>query len=123
MSDPRFRPSSFVKGGQYGREVRVTWQLPASLAQPERFVAAAVVQHVYVGRIRTLIFRDFNSVGAYAATAETHPDRLRAVIRGDLLLRTEDIADALDHWGFDAMPEPNRFADELERAKSDTGLV
>jgi hypothetical protein len=123
VSDPRFRPSAFVKGGQYGRELRVTWQLPSTLPNPEKLLAAAVVQHVHVARIRTLIYRDFNSVGAYAQTIGSPPDRLRAIIRGDRLLRTEDIADALNHWGHAAIPDPDRFADELERAKTDTGLV
>lgn len=122
MSDPRFRPCAFVKEGRYGRDTRVQWQLPAAFPEPESLLATAVIQHIHVARIRTLIFRDFSSVGAYAKAIGRSADRLRAVIRGDLLLRTEDIADALNHWGYIAIPEPDRFADELERAKSDTGI-
>jgi hypothetical protein len=75
----------------FGRRSDVQWTKPAN-AQEEGFVAAARLQHRYVLRIRERMAAERLNSKAYAARSGTSVQRLLRILRGEVILRLEDIA-------------------------------
>ncbi len=91
MTDPRYEPRTFThEPGAYGRAGVLSW-----CAVDERDKAklvAAKLQHEYALRIRTVACRKYGSLRGYARVAGLNYDRLSKVVRGEVLMRLEDIA-------------------------------
>ena len=95
MSDSRFNPRRFFRNdldfGVPDRELiwrdRAEWPENAS----EDWARAAWLQHHLAQSMRTQIAARFPSMAAFAATAGMKPARLGRILRGDDIMRLEDI--------------------------------
>lgn len=83
--DATFEPQGF------GRVEVIRWKAGTLPAEKAR-VGAAQMQHVYSLRIRQRIEERSWSAGRYAQLAGTSYDRLMKLLRGEIILRLEDIA-------------------------------
>lgn len=91
MSDPRYEPRRFTSDpAQFGRAGTLSWVTGAE-ADPAKLVAARL-QHEYAWRIRSAACCKYGSLRRYARAADLNYDRLSKVIRGEVLMRLEDIA-------------------------------
>lgn len=98
MSNPRFVPRSLcAEPHAFGRARTVDWVDPDGADQTE--LAAAQLQHDYAVRIRLAAKERFGSIGAYALQIGQTSDRLGKVLRGEAIMRLEDIAAAQIHLG------------------------
>lgn len=112
MSDPRFRPQDLsTESGKFGKVLDLPWRSASSIAadfeakgmlayEVDALVAsrlgAARLQNLYSFRIRKELKSRNRSLKQYAAQAGVSYDRMAKVIRGDAVMRLEDIA-AADH--------------------------
>ena len=103
VTDPRYRPRDLARNSrQFGRDPDIEW-LPATTLAEQVLQRAAELQHVYAQRIRERITStDPAQVGergprprslkAYARLSGTNYDRLLKLLRGEIVLRLEDLA-------------------------------
>lgn len=94
MSDPRFRPrSSAAEESAFGKALRISWYKPTS---PSRVacLAAAQLQHRYAVRINNRLRELGKSVRDYSEMAGVGYDRMTKVLRGEAVMRLEDVTDA-----------------------------
>lgn len=97
MSNPRYRPRAFtLEPFGFGRVETIKWDE----ATPPARLRAAQLQHQYAIEIRTLALKTFGSIKAYAETIGQSEDRLLKVLRGDAIMRLEDLAAAQVHLGW-----------------------
>jgi len=93
VSNPRFEPRAFTEEPDaFGLARRIAWREPAQ-GDIDR-VNAARLQHQWALAIRKSSKDQFGSVKAYATAAQQNYDRLAKVLRGDAIMRLEDIAAA-----------------------------
>jgi len=93
LSNPRFEPRMFTDEPEaFGLARLINWRLPedAELDQAN----AARLQHLWALAIRRASKQRFGSVRKYAVAAHQNYDRLAKVLRGDAIMRLEDIAAA-----------------------------
>jgi hypothetical protein len=92
MTGPRFAPRDYAEdAGGFGRAETLRWKLPSG-GRERMFLRSAQLQHRYVLRIRERLAIRAVGVKEYAAAAETSYPRLLRVLRGEAILRLEDIA-------------------------------
>ena len=96
MSDPRYKPRSFCAEPEaFGIANKVDWKSPALGTETQ--LAAAMLQHEFAVGIRRAAKRRYGSIGAYAVHVGQTPDRLGKVLRGEAIMRLEDLAAAQLH--------------------------
>jgi len=94
VSDPRFRPRNYVQGsGAFGGYGEVDWIVPRSDDEADRLLAAQMQDRV-ARQIRWIAVGRYGSVKAYADSHGLSYDRLSKLLRGETLMRLEDIAQA-----------------------------
>lgn len=96
MSDPRFQPRLMAVPADrpyFGKVARISW-LEGGTETEEKWIATARLQHALAVKI-TGTLRDLGyNVRSYAKLAGVSYDRMAKVLRGEALMRLEDIADA-----------------------------
>jgi hypothetical protein len=94
MSDPRFKPRAYTaEPNAFGKAANVRW-ISAATDSDADLCLAAQLQHTYAVRIN-LRLRDMKkSVRDYSHMTGIGYDRLAKVLRGDAIMRLEDIAQA-----------------------------
>ena len=96
MSDPRFQPRSMAKPfdrHKFGKTVEISW-LEGSTEIEDRRIAAARLQHALAVEITARLRNKRQSIRVYAELAGVSYDRMAKVLRGEALMRLEDVADA-----------------------------
>lgn len=96
MSDPRFRPRDLVRSAQrrdFGKVLALNWIDSHSDLEASR-IAAAQLQHALAVRIMRQLKEKGLSIRDYAALAHIGYDRMAKVLRGEAVMRLEDVADA-----------------------------
>ena len=92
VSDPRYRPRDMtVRVDGFGRHRYVEWRNAEGVSATAK-LRAAKMQHHYAIRMRDEIHRRGWSIKEYAKEAATSYDRMLKLLRGDTILRLEDIA-------------------------------
>lgn len=92
MSDPKYKPRDYcAEPGGFGRVISVEW-LPAPNDRSAALHAAAVLQHHFALGIRQRLAARGLKPQLYAKAAGTGYDRLLKMLRGDVVMRLEDIA-------------------------------
>lgn len=98
MSNPRFHPNSFTDEPlAFGKAQVIKWK-DVPLQEADRLLAAQI-QHSLACLISKQARAKYGSLRAYAETAGLNYDRLVKVLRGEHLLRLEDLAAAERHIG------------------------
>ncbi len=94
MSNPRFRPRNYVQGpNAFGGYSEVDWVVARSDDEADRLMAAQM-QDRAARQIRWIAVRKYGSVRAYADAHGLSYDRLSKLLRGETLMRLEDLAQA-----------------------------
>lgn len=110
MSAPRFRPRWYTPDPKlFGKAPVIRWN-DAVTDQQATQVVASRIQHDYASAIRAAADQQHGNLKAYAEATDADYQRLTRVLRGDAIMRLEDIADAHRHLGV-ALPHA-RKADE-----------
>jgi hypothetical protein len=104
MSTPRFHPRCYTaEPGVFGKARMIRWCQTAS-GPDETQLIASQIQHAYAVKIRELAVRRYGDLKRYADATDTDYQRLAKVLRGEAIMRLEDIADAHRHLGI-SLPE------------------
>lgn len=92
MSDPRYRPRDFCDQPEfYGKFEPLSWRSAPSAEERARLIAAQL-QHRYSMRIQARLRERRETLKSYAARPETPSyDRLTKVLRGEAIMRFEDV--------------------------------
>lgn len=107
VSDPRYVPRSFASdASEFARAEVIGWREPASAMEHEQ-LHAAQLQHIYCYVIRRRARDRYGSLTKYAEVTRQAYDRFSRVIRGEGILRLDDIGLATQHLG--------QFHDEVHR--------
>ena len=94
VTDSRYVPSSFsVEPRGFGRAENVHWKTSDDGIERSR-IQASKLQHLYSVRIRKRMTEKSTSAQQFAALSGISYDRLLKVLRGDVIMRLEDIASA-----------------------------
>lgn len=96
MSDPRFRPREMAAPSNrqlFGKAASITWLEGVTDKQKSR-VEAARLQHLLAVRINSGLRNAGYSIRSYSELAEIGYDRMAKVLRGEAVMRLEDVADA-----------------------------
>lgn len=100
MPDPRNRPSRYTSEPYvFGKAATIAW-LPAAPGTKEQLLAAQM-QHYLALAINTAAKSRYGSLTVYAKVANVKYRRLTRILRGDVVMRLEDIASARRHLGID----------------------
>ena len=93
MSDPRYRPRDFcVHPERFGQVGAVQWKSPE---QGEKIqLQAAVLQHEWSKLIRRRLGEERVTLKVFASRARMSYDRAAKVLRGEAIMRLEDLAAA-----------------------------
>ena len=96
VSSPRYRPNSYATDPTAFGRTEVEWlRLDPDASEDQRDqLGASKRQHAIARAIRTAARRKHDSVREYAEVNQINYQRLTGVLRGDLILRLEDIANA-----------------------------
>ena len=95
MSDPRFTPRRYTTDPDlFGKARVIGWQSELRSVHEQDRLAAAQMQHHYAFEIRRRAREKYKSMNQYAQTCGVSYDRLAKVLRGDAIMRLEDIAQA-----------------------------
>lgn len=98
MSDPRYRPRRYTSEPDvFGKGATIDW-LPAAPGTEEQHLAAQM-QHCWAVAITTEVKSRYGSLKGYAKAANVDYQRLTKILRGDAVMRLEDIASARLHLG------------------------
>ncbi len=111
VSNPRFQPRWYsLEPRVFGRARHVGWK-DAYGDQQRRQLLASQIQHDYAVAIRDAISASavLGSVRDYAIKAGADYQRLAKVLRGEAIMRFEDVADAHRVLG---LPLPNARPEE-----------
>ena len=93
MSDPRYRPRDFcVRPERFGQVGDVDWK-PAATPDAIRH-RAAQMQHEWSKKIRRRMGEEGVSMKSFARRSGMSYDRVAKILRGDTIMRLEDIAAA-----------------------------
>jgi hypothetical protein len=107
VSSPRFKPKSYAVNPDEFSRAGVEWVLLRDGASQDSLdqLGASMRQHDFAVSIRRLARNKYGSVARYAAAYGISYQRLSGVLRGDAILRVEDIVNAernlgltLDGW-------------------------
>lgn len=94
MSDPRFRPRAYTEEPQgFGKVASIRWIEAKSPREADRILASKL-QHEYAVRINRRLKETGKSVREYAAMTGIGYDRVTRVLRGEAVMRLEDVAQA-----------------------------
>lgn len=96
MSDPRFQPRLMAvpsDRGRFGRVAQIAW-LEGSTESEVKRIATARLQHALVVKIMAKLQDKGQNIRSYADLAGVSYDRMGKVLRGEALMRLEDVADA-----------------------------
>jgi hypothetical protein len=101
VSSPRYRPNSYVVDSRAFGGAGVEWrQLAPDASEGEKDqLGASQKQHAIAKAVRSAARHKHGSVREYAQLNEINYQRLSGVLRGDLILRLEDIANAERNLG------------------------
>jgi hypothetical protein len=77
----------------FGRVVAIKWRSAASPTEADQ-LGAAQLQHLYACRITQQLKRRGESIREYSVRTRVGYDRLAKVLRGEAVMRLEDIAQA-----------------------------
>lgn len=107
MSDPRYRPRRYTsEPAAFGKAANIQWGPVASGSEDQ--ADAAKMQHFYAKVIADEAKRQYGSIKRYARVAGVDYQRLTKILRGEAVMRFEDIASARRQLG-DAIPFPPIF--------------
>ncbi len=110
MSAPRFRPRRYTPDPKlFGKAPSIRWNDPATDQQATQVVASQI-QHDFALAIRKAADERHGNLKAYAKAIDANYQRLTRVLRGDAIMRLEDIADAHQHLGV-SLPHVGRSAE------------
>jgi hypothetical protein len=99
MSAPRFRPRRYTPDPKlFGKAPVIRWNDVVTDQQATQVVASRI-QHDYAVAIRAAADQQHGNLKAYAEATDADYQRLTRVLRGDAIMRLEDIADAHRHLG------------------------
>lgn len=94
MSSPRFEPRRYVSVPQdFGRYAGVGWRQTRNAEDRDRSEAAKM-QHMYAVAIRMRARKKFKTVRGYADACGVSYDRMAKMLRGEAIMRFEDVAQA-----------------------------
>ena len=96
MSDPRFQPRLMAAPRDrpyFGKVAGISW-LEGGTALEEKRIATARLQHAFAVKITDRLRDRGHNVRSYAKLAGVSYDRMAKVLRGEALMRLEDLADA-----------------------------
>lgn len=94
MSDPRFRPRAYAEEPLgFGKVESIRWIEAGSDLDADRILASKL-QHEYAVRINRRLKELGKSVRQYAGMTGVGYDRMTRVLRGDAVMRLEDVAQA-----------------------------
>ncbi|WP_105035168.1 hypothetical protein [Cryobacterium aureum] len=94
MSDPRFKPRAYTtEPNAFGKAASLGWITPVTEAEDD-LCRAAQLQHTYAVRINRRLRDIHKTVRDYSQMTGIGYDRLAKVLRGDAIMRLEDIAQA-----------------------------
>lgn len=107
MSDPRFKPRSYTsEPAAFGKALNIGW--PDVGEQEQTRLLASKMQHLFSYEIQEAIHRSpHRTVKAYAEASGLEYQRLTKLLRGEAIMRLEDIADAYRRLGL-PVPVPKR---------------
>lgn len=92
MAEPKYRPAAFATAHRlFGRSRDVEFPAGKGLKHNSR-VLASDMQHHYAMRIRDSIIRKGWTVAQYAGAANVTADHMHKLLRGEAILKLEDIA-------------------------------
>lgn len=99
MSDPKFVPRDYALNPEiFGRASRIEWKPLGGGGRPSAIemdrAGSAKIQNRFAYLIRTSARQKFGTISAYAAEGGVHHDRLNKMLRGEVLMRFEDLAQA-----------------------------
>lgn len=96
MSDPRFQPRLMAAPSarhHFGKVVEMSW-IKGSTDLEEKRIATARLQHALAVKITGRLREKGLNIRSYADLAGVSYDRMAKVLRGEALMRLEDVADA-----------------------------
>lgn len=96
MSDPRFRPRQMALPGdrhKFGKVSEISWLQGSSESEASQ-IEAARLQHALALKITARLREQGYSIRTYADLAGVGHDRMAKVLRGEALMRLEDVSDA-----------------------------
>ncbi|KGJ76927.1 hypothetical protein GY21_08780 [Cryobacterium roopkundense] len=94
MSNPRYRPRAYAQiPVEFGKYEEISWLAPANVAEQDRLWAARW-HHLYACRINKRLRESGQTVAQYAEMTGSRYDRLSKMLRGDVLIKFEDVAQA-----------------------------
>ena len=106
----RPRPSSFAKFYfEFGQQSIIDWNPVRSGTSAEVQLLAAQLQHTYAVVIRNAAIAKYRSLKKYADAAGVDYQRTTKILRGDAVMRLEDIATA-HHYLNLKIPLPSKEA-------------
>lgn len=92
VSDPRFRPRRYTtEPAAFGKAETIKWREGRTEEESDR-IQVSQWQHMYAVRIARQAVRKHGTLKAYAVANDLNYDRLSKVVRGDALMRFEDLA-------------------------------
>lgn len=96
VSDPRFKPRTFTfEPAAFGKARSIRWK-PVENEQRAQLLSSKM-QHYYAYEIqRAIRSSTYGTVKAYATEAGVEYQRFTKVLRGDAIMRLEDVALAYD---------------------------
>ena len=94
MSDSRYVPRSFaVTPTEFGQKSGIDWVPDTDLTNKELdWLRASQLQHGFAHQIRLAIGRNYDSVQEFADVNELNYRRLSRMLRGEAIMRLEDLA-------------------------------
>ncbi len=94
MGKPKYVPREWAIDPElFGRSAAIEWKRPTNEIELRQQYAARI-QNLYATRIRARLKLRKMKLTAYAARTGKGYDRLSKVLRGEVLMRIEDVADA-----------------------------
>lgn len=96
MSDPRFRPRQLAAPRDrqnFGKVTEISWLQGTSESEASQ-IDAARLQHTLALKITGRLRERGYSIRTYADLAGVGYDRMAKVLRGEALMRLEDVSDA-----------------------------
>jgi hypothetical protein len=96
MPNPRYVPRLLsLEPLDFGQKAGLLWRDEDDLRADEvDYLGAAKLQHEFALLVSERIRRRFNSLTDYASFAGVNYPRLARILRGDVILRLEDVASA-----------------------------
>lgn len=101
MTVKRYEPRSFaVDFHDFGSVRKIRWKAEASLSGAELdYLLASQLQHAYAVRINEQIAKLHGTMREYANATGHNYQRLGRMLRGEIVMRLDDISNAERHLG------------------------